>query len=553
MTKKLLPILLLCTAVYGQTGRNYTAMYVNDPQFSTYLNSDLGQTMGADMDREIAGYFHDLSTTVSDLYDLDIILPLKRFDLADAVFLYEHQAENPQYHLRQNYAQPLGTVVDSHYLGRSLLNPTVTFGSMKLFFQLRSAEECSDLRIVVGDGSEAIENHFVYMSVADDQVELQINSFQMRDNFEIGDSFSLEIPDGCLVSLTSVERKLYTAQHKQLLYSHRNNRRPELRGLESNRIDNFDEFNFFTSMTDFVWVPLEEYNDTDAKFVWRPELYPNPYVIPQNFTLTLHHARTPWVTLRGHNVAVMTLQSQNGEACLPGDENSPGYSIRRIDPRTSEVMFDKSLLHEPLSLQTYPDCELVIVKISRAISLSSNPILQKQMRHGMTPNIFRQSHITLAGDYIGSPVVWNQYVETLEDFPSLPLKSASKFGSPTVFCNTMEDRYVVPKAFPLVLHTAVESRRIDFVTFTFRKSSPDCQIVLYKRLHGEQYVFKSRLGGGLSRAIKGDEIKITYAKHRLNTKFTVGTEFFFISTCDLSVDKITRKVDGLYPAMITLD
>lgn len=58
------------------------ALYVVDAtqDFEAFLSSSFGQNMIPDATESIAEYYNDLSTLVSNLYDLNVILPFQRLE-----------------------------------------------------------------------------------------------------------------------------------------------------------------------------------------------------------------------------------------------------------------------------------------------------------------------------------------------------------------------------------------------------------------------------------------------------------------------------------------
>lgn len=165
---------------------SFTAIYEADQRFSPYLNSDWGLVMAADMNEVIADFFNDLSTTIFDLYKLDINLSLLRKEHS---VKFEYKPETPTYRLKQN--------------SDLLLYPTPTTGGLSLTLQRRSGD-CSGLRLVqkLKDTWASFEGSDIKMGRTEDLVALKIGGIMnpIRQGY-------LRVPSGCLLYLMSVQRR----------------------------------------------------------------------------------------------------------------------------------------------------------------------------------------------------------------------------------------------------------------------------------------------------------------------------------------------------------
>ena len=431
--------------IRADSSTNYTAVYENDLQYGAYLKSSMAQMMScSDIDGVIAGYFNDLSTVVSDLYKLDITLPLQR---GKKVFSYV--AETPEYHMKQNHRLPL-------YQSRHPLTLTLHYHS--------------------GDCSTPHAPGAL--------IELNVNHLVHRRS-----QTYLTIPDGCLLYLVKVDlirREADPYTWKQLHYSHRNYRPPEFRGLASDQIHNVDRYQFMTLMKDFPAIDLQEYNDTHATFAWTDTSA--SYVIPQNCHFPLFdHQLHP--SNFDQDILQMTVEGRSIAKCHMENIHMPSWSVQAETDTIPQIKVDKCA-RKSVTINTFPDCQLLVLGISRTISFSSDKVLQRQMRYGMNEDVFQDTFMIVTRNQINSRATWHTYIETLEDFPNLAFERY--LFEYAVFRNPSVSWYTVPSGLYLVVHTAQENNRGDIVRMSFRRTSDDCQIQLYLKANGERRELPSK-------------------------------------------------------------
>lgn len=478
---------------------------INYDEYSSYLQSTFGQTLVSDANDQIAQYYNDLSTTVTALSDLDIALSFTHGIFDQAVFRYG--PETPVYHIQQNLALPLYTSAMK-----------TDRGTTKLTFESHS-DACANVRVLrqLKNDKMLYSGNYIRMEISNnDRIELAFSPSKIRTGFRSSIQFFLDVPADCVLYLSEATRAIPYDQQKQLKYSRRNNRPPELRGLASNDVYNLDPYTFVTSMNDLnpMHAQLEEYNETHAVFVWEPR---TTYMIPPRITLGMYGYISP----------------------MSFREDTAVITVRPIDQtRNFEMHFDR---REAANYQRpFPGTQLELLKIVRTIAF--DPILTRQMKHGMTAEAFGCTRLCLLTDELETPVTNFRYIETLSNFPLLHFQ-AYEFQY-AVFSNSSVTGFVVPRDFPLKIHSAVKNTgRRDVVRLTFVKSE-NCKIELYQIRDGKRRSVRWTPNAFYFTEIPVQRIvKVVFQRHFLNSRYVAGTEFFIHSTCQLQVLKLSRKVE----------
>lgn len=288
-------------------------------------------------------------------------------------------------------------------------------------------------------------------------------------------------------------------------------------------------------------MKLQEYNDTHATFQWWSKPGSTPYVIPENVIFPLNSSGRGHSTFPHGSGLELTLKTQNDEAkCRWEDDNSDRVSISTISDKLVQVTLNTDMRMLPT---INPGCRLRVVKTSRTISLSSDPILQKQMRHGMNNEAMGKTYYYTAGyrKSIESPITKYRYIETLADIPTLRLQKYNFFGY-AVFRKSLKPSYIVPSGWPLIVHVAQDFTRRDSVRLTF-SSAEGCGIELYYTTpDGEPKLLQSTTKGFYFERREEEVVKIVVNRRLLNKEFSTGTQFHFAASCRLLIRKVSRKL-----------
>lgn len=518
-------VFIVVSFVNALASTNFTERYEKDPRFSAYLTA---QKIYPDMNEVIADFFNDLSTTVSDLYALDITLSFQQEN--NDFFLYK--PETPTYHFKSN--------IDL------LLSPPRQ--RLHLTLQHHSGD-CSGVRLVFKRQSSFTSSFFsgsgIAMERTDDIIILKISGdathvFRIpqhrrshRRVIKLNYWSYLRIPMDCVLYLVDV-KKFKKHPSNQLRYSRLNNRPPELHGLKSNHIHNLETFNFVTSVEELEYMKLGDYNDTHALF----QSIPQPsFGIPQNSIFSLYDPQRHRLSFDCDSFQ-MTLETLNEEKCRFEDEHFAGFSISTISDTIRQIRVDKHLLDHSISLQAHPDCRLRILTYSRMVSFASDSVFQKQMRYGMTRKAMETTFLTMVSESIQSPaIIMYRYVEMLSDLPNLFFQIYT-FGY-AVFRTSLRF-YIVPSGLSLVVHTAQENTRRDSVRLTF-SIAENCEIELHhKTPDGREKTFSEK--GFHVEHYEERVTKLIVHRHLLNKNFQEGTQFSFIASCRLHLHKASRKL-----------
>lgn len=311
------------------------------------------------------------------------------------------------------------------------------------------------------------------------------------------------------------------------MYSDRNNRPAELRGIIFSTIHNLDNFRFITTSRDIPVLHLQSRNDTHAHFIHVQ--YVEPIVIPQNHSLNL--------------VGEGLLTLMKVEGCpFPIFETSAAV-INPINDLVFELRF-LSTSGNVFTLQTQPHCQLRLLKLSRTIAIRSKA-LRKHFKYGITPEHFGGTWIAFTGSTVHSPVSETNFIETLSEFPDLHFHKFWMFQAHFEYINYSLLPFIIPSRLPLVVHTTTESRRRDIVILKFVCLS-ECEINLFHSKNGDW--IPSRLKAFYMKRSKSKTlVEITYQRHILNAKFEIGTQFQILASCPLFVSQLTRQLKMSLP------
>lgn len=479
-----------------------------DINYDAYLATRFNQAMIPDVADVIQDFYNDLKTSVSDLYALDLVLPLDRveeglgfFDMS--VFIYEAPVDE-RYHLKRDYSLPLQSIVDRQ---------------MVLTLEPHPDADCSTLHL--SETFESIELSF------ETTIQLILTAESLSN--------SLVIPDTCLMCLTRVERTQQRTRYQvdQLRFSHRNNRRPELIGLASTEIQNWNRFIYLETILSIDSLPLTSYTDTSADFEFIPD-EDTTFAVPQASSLVLFEPE-----LRNPNWDEYTVKMQfgrpNDPKCRVARNYRPGISFTELDYGNAfQVEYEIHTLSEPFSLDVLPDCELKLLSAAATITFASHLPTRNRFRCNMTPEIAEETFLSLSYGPRGlqTPMSKTGCLERLSDFPKLFVYSSRlKWFGITSF--QTKDRFspsLVAKNSILVLHSSVKDAffQRDTVTLTF-ESEKDCQI-------------KATTGLEIDIHRETRKIQVIYKSHVLNAKFPARTEFAFEASCNLKLIHATRLI-----------
>lgn len=433
-----------------------------------------------------------------------------------------YEPEIPMYHLKQNSRQ-------------ILYHPDLN-SEGKLILTFRKLDHCY-IRIL-RSGEPLADGAIILRKADTHQIEVTVDHDLLEDSW-----ITMQVPDNCVLYLTKAERifSLGANDATQVRYSHRNNKPAELRDLASTGLYNVARYRFVTLASQLKFGTLESYNDTHAEFIWRPE---SIMVIPQNSAFTCY-ITTPLMRFREQDVVVMTMERLGGPDCQTRLPNAPDASFKEIDARRFELSFERHLLQQAgldFVLQTWPNCELKVIRVSRTIALQSDPALQQQFRHGMTPDRMKRTRLGLGVDNVRSPVTRFNFIEALDGLPLLHFERDDFFYR--VFRKSVAGfKYKVPKDFYFLLHTVVDPSRTrrDVVGLTFNDPSGKCRIKFYQSRNGQRQRVFDTSRGVLIQPLKS-RLKVVFRRNVLNANYPTGTKVLLRSSCHLKVLELSRRV-----------
>lgn len=465
-----------------------------------------------DVNALIQGFYHDLETKISDLHSLDITLSLDHIDPGFgstsedfSIFIYEAPESEFRYHLKRGYSLPLPK----------------TDGYTKLIFEPRPDDDCSDLQLL--ENSKRFELSFQDSKT----IQLVIKS-KGRSNY-------LVIPETCLLFLTRAERTIRSFYSKQLEFSHRNSRRPELIGLKSTQVHNWNRFDYIETLKDITNLPLIAYTETSASFSFVPTEN-DTFVVPQNSSLVLFNPETEDWTWDEYTVKLRFRRFEDPKCRVP-ENNRPGVSFRELEGGEAfEIKYQAHELTEALEMDVLPDCELKLTFASAEISFASRFITRKRFRCSMTPEIAQESHFDLNNGRLFAPMPMVHCLEELSDFPALFFQPRRTWFGLKTFQTAHFEPSAVPNNLRLLLHSTVKDAadfQRDTVTLTFEMTSKSCQI----RRHGE-----ITAGFSIQKHSNSQTIRVIYKSHLLDAEFPIGTEFAIEASCNLKFIKAVRLI-----------
>ena len=490
--------------------------------YDAYLTTTFHENMNPDVNTWIEGYHADLDTMISDLSDVNIILPFVMDVSVYGDFVFRNTAE--EYHLKRNLSLWL----------HSFSTP------FKMI--LRSSGDCSMLALYEGEPAQPIrpsDLSGLYLTFSQPQVIELFDSYD-RSPF---DPLYLFVPDECFLNVSVLEVHINPSTapftRTQLEYSHLNNRPPELIGLASNEIQNvkvgvqyIESFLFA-----FPGLIMSSYTESTATFTFTPSEEMDTYVVPQASTVLLFENKFQEQVWDQDTVKIR-FQRQNDDKCIVPMANKRGVVFRELENgREFEIEFEKHVLQTylpALRLNVMPDCELKVLQVSRTINFESNVGYRRLFKYGLPA---RGAYLRLECD-TGIPVIArSNFIEDLSDFPPLDLTHRQIISS--VFRLICSERYILPREVPLVLHTTVSNPRFkrDVVRMTFQAAIENCNLEIVDR----NLSYLKGLTIALNRRF--NRFKVTYESHRLNANFPQDTEFILKSSCDLTLIKVSRKIN----------
>ena len=321
-----------------------------------YLNSSFSRQMIPDVNEAmIQGYYLDLAYQLSDLEQLSEIQLMFKSMAREHYAAFQYMPDEPEYHLKPGVSLPL-------YPWPNLANSFVTFT-----FQRRSGN-CSAVDLVgkypwLWVSTTDLPRGSLNLDIVNqDTITLSIYKDGIFNQYGPLVSYYLSVPETCVLYLTHVERcAYYYRDPKQLYYSRQNNRSPELIGLESKIIRNFDQTSvFITSMEDIPTMKLHSIDRSTAEFVFQAATT-RAYVFPENSILELDDSTTAFPIDR----VKMVLQSPNA-ACAGFKHTTDAVQVS-IDGMNIKLEYHKYQLNEILTLETLPDCQLRLIYLSRTV------------------------------------------------------------------------------------------------------------------------------------------------------------------------------------------
>lgn len=448
-----------------------------DSNYNAYKSSDFSEGLIADLDRTISDYFEDLQTILLDLTQLETLrLPFTRINYDTSTALFEYTINEPIFHLKQNACLSL------HLLEYS---------------ELTFTGDCSDLRL---DEATTTTLH----------VERGIMHLKIQEQ----ETAELFVPDYCVLYLTRIVREqlAHEKKRRQLLYSHRNNRGPELHGLTSTELKNFDAFDFITSIYHLPTLSFQSYAYPQAEFVFESDN--EWYVIPQSIELEFaasHISRFEQDTVR--------IEFQSNCTDLE-----------------SEITFE--MFHDnPFVLTTRADCQLHVVRIQRTVKLNRHSASEKLLRYGDHEDLTLQMHLNEIFTP-GLPV----YVESLADLSDWRYLTRTGeyhvFGIPFSFWP-----YILPKNVPFVLHTTVDAE-IDRKDLTLTFMASDCPVSLTVFTNGRNLKRSHPTIKGAVLSQDPHRVQVIVEPCLLNAQFQPNTAFILKSACDLTFIKAVWRVEA---------
>lgn len=399
---------------------------------------------------------------------------------------------------------------------------------LTLNFEPRSKDVCSELH--VSEESDLVELSFQI----DGTIQLFINT--------IGSSHHLVIPETCLLYLIRVERAvgMRKCHSKQLKYSHRNKKRPELIGLTSTEVHNWNQFKYIERLSDISHLPLLSYSDTSADFAFVPK-ETDMLVVSQNYSLMLFDPDALTLMKWNEYTVKMRFRRPKDPKCSIGNQR-PGFSIRELegDGEVFEVQFEAHQLSEALTLDVLAVCELKLISIGAIINFDSYQYtdIRNHFRCKMTPEIARDTKLTLRNAGLLSRMSrMIKCLEQLSDFPSLFFRPQQKYPDLEMFHTKHIQPSAVPKDVPLLLHSTVKNANFqqDTVTLTFKLTTKRCRI--------EQSEEKTA-GLSIQRHVKSQTIRVIYQSHLLNDQYPLGTDFSIQASCILNFVNATRLIES---------
>ena len=463
--------------------------------FNEYLSSNFGQMMIENLNREIEGFYHDLSTTISDLKQLDqISLPYRGVTYYSNVPSFKYQPDEPMYRLKQN-----------HKLALWNLDPRwITFT-----FNYRSGN-CSDVDVIgkprrFFGNSPRIPSNLVLMN-GNQTFRLKISRMESLAKFY------LSIPENCELDLTGIERRVF---RKDLFkHSNRNNRPVELVGLVSRKIHNWNRFNYLESLEDFPQLTLINYNESIAEFRY-DATSGTPFVVPQDWHL-LFDKTTPSTQVR--------MLFRKSPDCGRVGSFLPFFSCREIDHETIEI--EKG--SEYWMWMTRSNCEFQLLQMTQTLQLIPGTRNAKLLKYGMTRENMHMAKIRLnLGNIVVPGYTQLTYIEMFRDFGKI------YYREPGMYTKRFYSGHVIPQnfEFPLPIHF----NDVDSIFLQLETWRGNCDVKIYQQTRDPV-----TQGSVLRQSLISKDVRIQYQLEPMREKYR---RIYLHSPCRLTVKTVKIKTD----------
>ena len=370
-------------------------------------------------------------------------------------------------------------------------------------------------------------------TVEQDKIQLLIFPWDLMQNSE---TYSLWVPDGCIIYLTAVKRLLelsLTAYRNQLKYSFRNKRPAELIGLTSIQVENFDQFEFIQFANQLPKLQLQSYSETKAEFASSSSDV--PYVILHNSSLLLRYIQQDGLRL--------LFRKERGCVMMTTDSD---VSILELNDVVLEIRID-AILSENVrtrKLLTPPTCQFHLIQIQRTLDFETNSFLGKLLKYAVPLNRMSEVHLNVESNQVRSPWNYITYLESFKDIQPLVISRGSRGWTEYQRQPSMIFEFI-PANFDFLLSIATEKQSVISLTLTITK--PRCDIDVYRIVpkSGERIrISSSRLISMKRTRFSRKTLYLSYKPYLLALEFGREAKFVLRSACDLGLQKAQFKIQS---------